>query len=161
MNGPWPSASRWRRFSRIASDGKWPGFAGTGLARDGEIVWTDVEDRFYPLGLKAIGLFCEAIIRDGAADGDYYVVGFQRFPGENPYLGGFSGRETKVSFRVTPGLKRSIERGERPDLMRLVPQAVRQVGGFAEACHRFAAACTIPEERKTDLVRLLADIAAV
>ena len=88
----------------------------------GEIVWTDVEDRFYPLGLKAIGLFCEAIIREGMAEGDRYVVGFQRFPGENPYLGGFSGRETKVSFRVTPGLKRSIERGERPDLMRLVPR---------------------------------------
>ena len=52
----------------------------TGLARDGEIVWTDVEGRFYPLGLKAIGLFCEEIIRDGAVGGDHYVVGFQRFP---------------------------------------------------------------------------------
>ncbi len=132
----------------------------TGLARNGNIVWTDVEDRLYPLGLKAIGLFCEAIIRDGAAGGDHYVVGFQHFPSENPYLGRFSGRETKVSFRVTPGLKRSIEKGERPDLMRLVPQAVRQVGGFAEACHRFTAACTIPEERKMDLVRLLEDMAA-
>jgi single-stranded-DNA-specific exonuclease len=132
----------------------------TGLARDREIVWTDVEDRLYPLGLKAIGLFCEALIRDGAAGGDHYVVGFQRFPSDNPYLGGFSGRETKVSLRVTPGLKRSIETGERPDLMRLVPRAVRQVGGFAEACHRFTAASTIPEERKMDLVRLLADTAA-
>jgi single-stranded-DNA-specific exonuclease len=131
-----------------------------GLPREGLIVWRDVGDRFHPLGLKAIGLFCEAIIRDGAADGDGYVVGFQRFPGENPYLGGFSGRETKVSFRVTPGLKRSIERGERPDLMQLVPGAVQQVGGFAEACHRFAAACTIPEERTADLVGLLADRAA-
>jgi len=131
-----------------------------GLARDGLIVWTDVEGRFDPLGLKAIGLFCEAIIRDGATGGDHYVVGFQHFPGENPYLGEFSGREAKVSFRVTPGLKRSIEKGERPDLMRLVPQAVHQVGGFAEACHRFAAASTIPEDGKTDLVRLLADIAA-
>ena len=132
-----------------------------GLGRAGEIVWTDVEDRFYPLGLKAIGLFCETIIREGMADGDRYVVGFQRFPGENPYLGRFAGKETKVSFRVTPGLKRSIERGERPDLMQLVPRAVHRAGGFAEACHRFMAACTIPEERKTDLIRLLADIAVV
>ena len=51
-----------------------------GLGRAGEIVWTDVEDRLYPLGLKAIGLLCEAIIRKGMADGDRYVVGFQRFP---------------------------------------------------------------------------------
>ena len=130
-----------------------------GLGRAGEIVWTDVEDRLYPLGLKAIGLFCEAIIREGMADGDRYVVGFQRFPGENPYLGRFSGRETKVSFRVTPGMKQTIERGERPDLMQLVPRAAHRAGGFAEACHRFMAACTIPEERKADLVRLLADSA--
>ena len=128
-----------------------------GLPREGQVVWTDVKERFYPLGLKAIGLFCEEIIRYGAAEGEYYVVGFQRFPGENPYLGGFVERETKVSFRVTPGLKRSIERGERPDLMRLVPGAVQQVGGFADACHRFAAACTIPEERTEDLVALLAN----
>ena len=132
-----------------------------GLGCAGEIVWTDVEDRFYPLGLKAIGLFCEAVIREGMADADRYVVGFQRFPGENPYLGRFAGKEMKVSFRVTPGMKRSIERGERPDLMQLVPRAVHRAGGFAEACHRFMAACTIPEERKTDLIRLLADIAVV
>ncbi len=131
-----------------------------GLGRAGEIVWTDVEDRFYPLGLKAIGLFCEAIIREGMAKGEWYVVGFQRFPGENPYLGRFSGRETKVSFRVTSGLKQSIEKGARPDLMQLVPRAAHQAGGFAEACHRFMAACTIPEERKADLVRLLADSTA-
>lgn len=130
-----------------------------GIGRDGRIVWTDVEDRFYPLGLKAVGLFCEEIIMGGLAGGDNYVVGFQRFPGENPYLGGFSGREAKVSFRVTPGLRSAIERGERPDLMQLVPEAVRRVGGFAEACHRFSAAATIPEERKTDLIRRLSALA--
>ena len=131
-----------------------------GLRTRGQIVWTDAGDRFYPLGLKAIGLFCEEIIREGLAEGERYVAGFQRFPGQNPYLGGFAGKETKVSFRVTPGLKRSIERGQRPDLMRLVPGAVLQVGGFAEACHRFAAGCTIPEGRIEDLVALLADFAA-
>ena len=132
-----------------------------GLPREDHILWTDVGERFHPLGLKAIGLFCEEIIRQGAAEGEYYVVGFQRFSGENPYLGGFAGGETKVSFRVTPGLRRSIERGERPDLMRLVPEAAQQAGGFAEACHRFAAACTIPEERTGDLVALLANRASV
>jgi single-stranded-DNA-specific exonuclease len=132
-----------------------------GLPRVGQIVWTDVGERFYPLGLKVIGLFCEEIIRHGAAEGEYYVVGFQRFPAENPYLGGCVKGETKVSFRVTPGLKRSIERSEKPDLMQLVPGAVQQVGGFADACHRFAAACTIPEERTEDFVTLLATRAQV
>ena len=128
-----------------------------GLPREGPIVWTDVGDRFHPLGLKAVGLFCEEIIRMGIAQEECYVVGFQRFPEKNPYLDGSVGGETKVSFRATPKLRRSIEKGERPDLLRLVPGAVRQIGGFADACHRFTAACTIPEERKGDLLALLAD----
>jgi hypothetical protein len=132
-----------------------------GLGREGQITWTDVGDRFHPLGLKAIGLFCEEIIGNGTVDGECYVAGFQRFPCENPYLGRIQSGETKVSLRVTPGLRRSIEKGSKPDFMELVPAAVRQVGGFAEACHRFAAASTIPEERVRDLVRLLAERAAM
>ena len=132
-----------------------------GLGREGPIAWVDVGERFHPLGLKAIGLFCEEIIGSGMAEGECYVVGFQRFPCENPYLGRIPGGEAKVSLRVTPGLRRSIEKGFKPDFMELVPGAVRQVGGFAEACHRFAAASTIPEERVRDLVRLLAQRAAV
>ena len=131
-----------------------------GLPRQGLIAWTDVGERFHPLGLKAIGLFCEEILREGLADGDCYVAGFQSFPQENPYLGRFAGGEAKVSFRVTPGLKSAIGRGERPDLMRLLPGPVQKVGGFAEACHRFSAACTIPEERAADLVAILAERAA-
>jgi single-stranded-DNA-specific exonuclease len=126
-----------------------------GLSRRGQIVWTDVGERFYPLGLKAIGLFCEEIIRRRAEEGACYIVGFQHIPGENPYLYGSVRSESKVSFRVTPELRRSIERGERPDLMQLVPEAARQVGGFAEGCHRFTAACTIPGEGVDDLVALL------
>ena len=85
------------------------------------------------------------------------MAGFQDFPTENPYLGPFPGREAKVSFRVTAGLRAAIEGGESPDLMRLVPGAVRQVGGFAEACHRFSAACTIPGGRGPELIALLAE----
>jgi single-stranded-DNA-specific exonuclease len=136
------------------------GIPPAGIAREGAISWIDVADRFYPLGLKAIGLFCEELIRKGVVGAKDYVAGFQRFPEENPYLGRFSGRETKVSFRVTPALRRRIETGEKPDLMRLVPEAVRRVGGFAEGCHRYSAASTIPEERKADFVRLLAEGAA-
>jgi hypothetical protein len=131
-----------------------------GLPRQGAIAWTDAGERLYPLGLKAIGLLCEELIRLEVAAGASYVVGFQRFPEMNPYLGRFPGGEAKVSFRVTPDLRAAIERGERPDLLRLVPGAVRQVGGFAEACHRFMAASTIPAERAGELVALLAARAA-
>lgn len=132
----------------------------TGVDRQGGLSWVDVEGRFWPLGLKAIGLFCEVLIREGLTGTGDYVVGFQRFPEENPYLGPFPEREVKVSFRVTPELRRRIEAGEKPDLMKLVPDAVRRVGGFAEACHRYSAASTIPAERKADLLELLAGATA-
>jgi len=164
MNGP---DERILAFSREMAAIERDRFSGEmarirleGLPREGRIVWTDVGERFYPLGLKAIGLFCEEIVRCGAMEGELYMVGFQSFPGKNPYLGGFVGGETKVSFRVTPPLRRSIERGENPDLMQLVPGALRRVGGFADACHRFVAAGTIPRERTEELVALLASRAS-
>lgn len=140
------------RFSREMARVRREGLSGKGL-----IVWTHVGERFHPLGVKAIGLFCEEIIRQSAVEGERYLVGFQRFHGVNPYLEGSVKGEVKASLRVTPALRLSIERGDRPDLMELVPGAARQVGGFAEGCHRFTAACTIPEQRAEDFVRLLAD----
>ena len=127
-----------------------------GAARETDVSWVDVGPRFHPLGLKAIGLFCEELVRTGGTGKEDYVVGFQSFPRDNPYLGSYDGRETKVSFRVTPALRKRIELGEKPDLMALVPEAAARVGGFAEACHRFSAACTIPEDRIPEFIRIFA-----
>jgi single-stranded-DNA-specific exonuclease len=128
------------------------------ISYEGDIQWVDVEDRFYPLGLKAIGLFCEEISRMEWIQGDKYIVGFQDFPKEIPCLGDFNREETKVSMRVPPALRREIEKGLRSDLTQILPKAAGEADGFAEGCHRYAAACTLPKNKKMALIQSLVKI---
>jgi single-stranded-DNA-specific exonuclease len=130
-----------------------------GISRDGNIQWVDVEDRFYPLGLKAIGIFCSEIANTDWIDRRKYIVGFQDVPRENPYLGQFDWDETKASLRVPPDLHRTIEQGLAPPLSKIVPIASQQAGGISDACHRYSAACTIKKKKKMELIRSLANIA--
>jgi single-stranded-DNA-specific exonuclease len=125
------------------------------ILREGEVQWVDVRGRFHPLGLKSIGIFCEEIIRARIVEGDQYVAGFMDFPEVFPILGKFEGKDTKVSLRIPPDLRKEVEKGKRPDLTALVPRAAEKVGGFAEGCHRFAAACTIPKNKKRAFIKAL------
>ena len=126
-----------------------------GIRVEGDIQWVDVEDRFHPLGLKSIGTFCSEISEMNWVHGDKYIVGFQNIPEENPYFGRIHQQEAKVSMRVTPGLRRAMEKGLKPHLTDILPGAAQEVGGFAEGCHRYAAACIIHQEKKKDLIRSL------
>jgi hypothetical protein len=124
-----------------------------GISSEGDIQWIDVEDRFYPLGLKSIGIFCSEVSQTEWIHGDKYMMGFQDFPSENPYLGRFYGEETKVSMRVPLHLLRTIEQGYKPNLSEILPKAAEEAGGFAEGCHRYTAACTIPKKKKRELIQ--------
>ena len=126
-----------------------------GISCEGEVQWADVEGRFYPLGLKSIGLFCEEMIKEGVVHADQYIAGFQDFPQKLPLLGRFKAEDTKVSMRVPSALRQEIENGEKPNLAELLPPAAERAGGFAEGVHRFSAACTVPKSRKRDLIEAL------
>ena len=129
-----------------------------GVPYEGPVQWVDVEGRFHPLGVKAIGMFCSEISREGGIHEGKYLVGFQDLPKENPYLGRFQWTDIKVSMRVPLQLHREIERGSKPDLARILPAAAARAGGFADACHRYSAACTLPEKNKSRLVRSLGEV---
>ena len=129
-----------------------------GIPHEGPIQWVDVADRFHPLGVKTIGIFCSEISREEWIDPEKYIVGFQNLPKENPYLGKIDWDDTKVSMRVSPQLHRDIEKGSRPDLTQILPRAAERAEGFADACHRYSAACTIPKKNKLSLIRSLAGI---
>jgi len=126
-----------------------------GISSEGEVQWADVEGRLYPLGLKAIGLFCEEMVKRGMGRPDKYMAGFQDFPAEIPLLGKFDAEDTKVSMRVPPALREEVEDGKKPNLAEILPPAASEAGGFAEGVHRFAAACTVPKNRKKDLIQAL------
>ncbi len=126
-----------------------------GISSEGAVQWIDVEDRFHPLGLKSIGIFCDEILERRLGQDDKYLVGFQGFPKEVPNLGKFEGKDTKVSMRVPSTLREEVEQGGKPNLVEMLPGAAREAGGFAEGYHRFAAACTIPRTRRKALLSAL------
>jgi hypothetical protein len=128
-----------------------------GIPYEGSVQWVDVEDRFHPLGVKAIGIFCSEISRETWVHKEKYIVGFQDLPKENPYLGKFNWQDAKVSMRVPPQLHREIEKGSRPDLTQILPAAAEKAEGFADACHRYSAACTLPKKNKSKLIRFLGE----
>jgi hypothetical protein len=130
-----------------------------GLPQSGRFQWVDAKSRFMPMGVKAIGLFLEKLVMQGLVDEAKYVVGFQHFPESIPGVGEIGVSLTKVSARVPPKLRRAIERGISPDLMKLIPEATRKLGGTADGCHRFSAASLIERGREREFVQVLEDVA--
>lgn len=126
-----------------------------GLHLTDRFQWLDVKNRFLPMGVKAIGLFLEELVSQRLTDETKYVVGFQHFPESIPGVGDIGISLTKVSARVPPKLRRAIERGMFPDLMKLMPEATRELGGTADGCHRFSAASLIEREREREFVEAL------
>ena len=114
-----------------------------GLRQTSRFQWLNVADRFAPMGVKAIGLFLEALIAEGVSSRDKYLIGFQHLPSVMPAIGDLGLSLSKISGRVCPELMASIQGGRLPDYMTLIPAATAMVGGTADGCHRFAAASLI------------------
>ncbi|MBW1980555.1 MAG: DHH family phosphoesterase [Deltaproteobacteria bacterium] len=125
------------------------------LQQSVHVQWLDVRDRFLPMGVKAIGLFLERLIAEQLVKPDKYLVGFQHFPESVPGVGEIGLVLTKVSARVPPALKRRIIEGLQPDLMHLLPEATRIVGGTADGCHRFSAASLVERGKEEAFVAAL------
>lgn len=114
---------------------------------------------FAPMGVKSVGTFCERIAGAEWADPGSYVAGMQPFPGEIPGLGHFAWDLRKVSVRVPKHLAEEVLNGRSPDLMQLVPAACKAADGFADGCHRLAAAATIPGDAAGRFIQALARVA--
>lgn len=129
--------------------------AEEGLNESPHVRWVDVKERFLPMGVKAIGLFLEQLVAGNLAESARYVVGFQHFPDSIPGIGILDASLTKVSARVPPKLRAEIERGKSPDLMALIPEATGMLGGIADGCHRFSAACLIERGKEREFVEAI------
>ncbi|MDZ4786653.1 MAG: hypothetical protein SGJ02_11320 [bacterium] len=119
------------------------------------INWFDLKDSFNEYGVKTVGLLCQKF-RDSTRftdqDTSKYIAGFQHVSSIIPGVGELKEKISKVSMRVPSFLVTQIENGTRPGLTEILPQATRKVGGFVDACHRLAAATTIPIGREEDLI---------
>ncbi|HOO39274.1 MAG TPA: DHH family phosphoesterase [Deltaproteobacteria bacterium] len=122
------------------------------LTETKHVQWVDVQDRFSPMGVKAIGLFLEHLIHEGLAAPEKYLIGFQHLPAEMPGIGTLKQSLTKISARVTAELKKSIQLGDLPDFMTLIPRATALVSGTADGCHRFTAASVIQQGQEEEFI---------
>ncbi|MCF7949844.1 MAG: hypothetical protein K9M94_14740 [Spirochaetia bacterium] len=114
--------------------------------------WFDVEERFRPMGVKMIGVFCTVIRNMDFLDPHKYLAGFQTLPDEVPGFGEIAFNSKKISMRVSDFLTDEIRAGRKPGLSAFLPEATIQIGGFADACHGLSAATTVPIGREQELI---------
>jgi single-stranded-DNA-specific exonuclease len=122
------------------------------LRNSAHIQWFHVEDRFSPMGVKMVGLFCEAIRDADFIDPQRYIAGFQVIPNEIPGFGPIGFNQVKISMRVSPYMEEEIRAGRAMGLDVVLPEATNRLGGFSDACHSLTAATTVAIGKEVELI---------
>ena len=116
------------------------------------IQWFHVGTRFFPMGVKMIGAFCEDIRATDLIDPGKYLAGFQIIPDEIPDFGAIGFNQVKISMRVSPFMEGEIRAGRAMGLDILLPEATSRLGGFSDACHSLTAATTVDIGKEEALI---------
>ncbi len=124
-----------------------------GLNTTAHLQWFHVGNRFVPMGVKMIGVFCDHCKENDPFDPRKFIAAFQTIPNEVPGFGPVALDQVKISMRVSTALCREIRAGRTPGLDTFLPEATRRLGGFADACHSLAAATTIPAGKAEALIQ--------
>ena len=122
------------------------------LIKTDHIQWFEVKDRFKPMGVKMIGVFCDAIKNSEHVDPEKYVAGFQIIPDEIPGFGPIGMQDVKISMRVSAQMEADIRAGKTMGLDVLLPEATNKLGGFSDACHTLTAATTVAIGKEEQLI---------
>jgi hypothetical protein len=123
-----------------------------GLKHTPHIQWFHVQKRFFPMGVKMIGAFCDAIRETDLIDPRKYLAGFQVIPDEIPGFGVIKFNEVKISMRVAPFMEGEIRAGRAMGLNVFLPEATSKLGGFSDACHTLTAATTVAIGKEEELI---------
>jgi hypothetical protein len=122
------------------------------LNKSPHIQWFHVGKRFFPMGVKMIGAFCDAIRETDLIEPKKYLAGFQVIPDEIPGFGAIKFNEVKISMRVSPFMEGEIRAGRTMGLNILLPEATERLGGFSDACHSLTAATTVGIGKEEKLI---------
>ena len=122
------------------------------LIKTSHIQWFHVEKTFFPMGVKMIGAFCDAIRETNLIDPLKYLAGFQIIPDEIPGFEPITFNEVKISMRVSPFMEGEIRAGRAMGLNILLPEATNRLGGFSDACHSLTAATTVAIGKEEKLI---------
>lgn len=138
-----------REISKIRSDG---------LQKTANIQWFHVKSSFAPMGVKMIGVFCDAIKNSKDVDPQRYLAGFQIIPNEIPGFGAIEFNEVKISMRVPAQIEADIRADKKMGLNILLPEATNRLGGFSDACHSLTAATTVAIGKEEALIEEMENI---
>jgi hypothetical protein len=122
------------------------------------IQWFNVEKRFFPMGVKMIGAFLDAIKDTDLVDPRKYIAGFQVIPDEIPGFEAIAFNEVKISMRVSPYMEGEIRAGRAMGLNIMLPEATNKLGGFSDACHSLTAATTVATGKEELLINEMEQI---
>jgi hypothetical protein len=122
------------------------------LKKTPHIQWFHVENRFSPMGVKMIGVFCDTIKNTEFIDPQRYLAGFQIIPNEIPGFGPIQFNDVKISMRVSVRMEDEIRAGRTLGLDFLLPEATNKLGGFSDACHTLTAATTVAIGKEEQLI---------
>jgi single-stranded-DNA-specific exonuclease len=124
----------------------------SGLKKTPNIQWFHVQKRFFPMGVKMIGAFCDAIKDTNLVDPRKYIAGFQIIPDEIPGFEPIKFNQVKISMRVSPYMEGEIRAARAMGLNILLPEATNRLGGFSDACHSLTAATTVAIGKEEQLI---------
>jgi single-stranded-DNA-specific exonuclease len=122
------------------------------LRASAHIQWFHVEDRFSPMGVKMVGLFCETVRAMDFMEPRKYIAGFQTVPNKIPGFGAIDFNQVKISMRVPPFMEEEIRAGRAMGLNTFLPEATNRLGGFSDACHSLTAATTVALGKEEALI---------
>lgn len=123
-----------------------------GMNQSDRIQWVQVENRFSPMGVKMIGVFCQQIRTLPFVDPDRYILGAMDLPDKVPGFGAIEGQLSKLSMRLPPALETAVREGKAPGAHTFFPEATTVLGGFSDACHSLAAATVLSRTKIEALV---------
>jgi hypothetical protein len=110
------------------------------------------------MGVKMIGVFCDAIKNSEDVDPQRYLAGFQIIPNEIPGYGAIEFNEVKISMRVSRQIEADIRADKKMGLNILLPEATNRLGGFSDACHSLTAATTVAIGKEEALIQEMENI---
>src|SRR5467141_2893473 len=119
----------------------------TGLSQRKNLQWFHAHDNYKDMGGKVVGSFCSFLRYQRIVNPVKYLVGMMNVPPEIPGWGKLPSSMVKVSGRSPQILTRLIEKGTKPPLSEILPEACSKVGGFGDG-HSVAASGVFPVGRE-------------
>jgi single-stranded-DNA-specific exonuclease len=114
-----------------------------GLSQKKNIQWFHAHDNYKGMGGKVVGSFCSYLRYQRGVNPVKYLIGMMNVPPDIPGWGRLPSSMVKVSGRAPQILTTLIEKGTKPPLSKILPEACAKIGGFGDG-HSVAASGVFP-----------------